>query len=574
MVRLILAVILWVTPLWVYAANIVAQFDRNPVALGDQVTLRFTVDGIVSGEPDFTPLQQHFDLRGQSQSTSFSMMNGVGGAQTIWELSLFPRNTGALKIPPISFGGDQSQPTELQVLDQPQGGNSADVIVEMEAEPKKPHVQQQIIITQRLLHIADFQGQASLTPPVLEKGKADDIRQLGNARNTTMMRDGRNYLVIERRYVLHPLQSGELTISRAAFEGVLEQPGMGSYDPFGVSGQRVRRFSKLLTLQVQEQPASYTGKQWLPAKSITLNAHWQTPANQLKAGEPVTLTLAIVADGLAAEQLPKLEVTAPAGVKAYTDQPELRNEGSGDGVIGVRQEKWVIVAPYNGDYEFPAVTLDWWNSTTGKQEKAQIAATKLVVSGGQVAPAGSLPPAEPENSRGSEQLPQKQQTANVQSPAVTNADFSIWKGLASILLVFWIVATLIWLAWMWWKKPKAAANPGKPPPAKSPAKRVDSQAALKILEQACKQNQAQAAHSALLEWIDSGLKLRPALFTTLYAQADEQLRVELDGLNSALYGRSADNWNGSALWQAVRVFKPVIATATESGGLEALYPDE
>jgi hypothetical protein len=575
MVRLILTVFLWLTPLWASAATIVAQFDRNPVALGDQVTLRFTVDGIVSGEPDFSPLQKDFDLRGRSQSTSFSMTNGVGGAQTVWELSLFPRNTGTLKVPPVSFGSDQSQPVELQVLEQPQGGaaGGADVMVELEAEPKQPYVQQQVIVTQRLFHISDFQGQASLSHPPIEQGKGD-IQQLGNTRNTTMMRDGRNYLVAERRYVLHPQQSGELTVGRTAFEGVLEQPGMGSYDPFGVAGQRVRRFSKPLTLQVQGQPASYTGKQWLPAKSITLNAHWQTPAGQLKAGEPVTLTLAIVADGLAAEQLPKLDVAAPAGIKAYTDQPELRNDAGNSGVIGVRQEKWVIVAPYNGDYELPAITLDWWNTATGKQETAQVSATKLVVTGGQAAPAGVTTPPEPAKAAAPEQSPAKQ-PAGTTTPTTPKHGLTIWEWLASILLGFWIAVTLLWVVWRGWKKRKlAAAHSLQPSSAKLPTRRTDTQAALKTLEQACKQNQPQAAHDALLEWVDAGLKLRPALFSTLYSQADENLQAKLDELNSALYGRAGDNWRGDGLWQAIRIFKPVTAKIEKPEGLEALYPEE
>lgn len=580
MVRLILVFFLWITPLWVYAANIVAQFDRNPVALGDQVTLRFTVDGIVSGEPDFTPLQKDFDLRGRSQSTSFSMTNGVGGAQTVWELSLFPRNTGTLKVPPVSFGSDQSQPVELQVLDQPQasagGGNSDDVIIELEVEPKQPYVQQQVLVTQRLLHISGFQGQASLSHPRIEQGKGD-IQQLGNTRNSSMMRDGRNYLVAERRYVLHPQQSGELTLGRTVFEGVLEQPGMGSVDPFGVTGQRVRRFSNPLDLKVQGQPTGYTGKQWLPAKSITLNAHWQTPVDQIKAGESVTLTLAIMADGLAAQQLPKLDVAVPAGIKAYPDQPELRNDAGNGGVVGVRQEKWVIVAPYNGEYDFPTITLDWWNTATGKQEQAKIPASKLVVTGGQTAPAGAITTPsskaeEPKSQAGQE----KSQVAasSAESSLTQHGVLNVWEWLAIVLLGFWIIASLIWIFRTVWLKRKHATPSLSLTAKKTVSKRPDTQAALKMLEQACKRNQPQVAHDALREWLDSGLNVRPALLATLYSQADETLKAELDALNSALYGRGTEAWKGNGLWQAVRAFKPVTAKQAKTSGLEKLYPDK
>jgi hypothetical protein len=559
MVRLLLLVLFWFSPLWAQAASITAQFDRNPVALGDPVTLTFSANGIVDGEPDFSPLQQNFEIRGNSQSNSFAMINGVSSIQTAWELNLYPRKTGTLTLPPIQFGNDQCQLPALQVLDQAPptpGGADNDILIEMEVEPKQPYVQQQTLVTQRMLHLAPLEQQATLSHPPIEVGKGD-IQQVGETRNTTLMRNGRNYQVIERRYALFPQQSGELTLGRTVFDGILAEPGPNSFDPFGISGKRIRRFSQALTLQVQAQPATYpSSKQWLPAKSVSLNAHWGTPADKLKAGEPVTLTLGIVADGLTAEQLPKLDVQAPAGIKVYTDKPEFHNETNSAGVIGVRQEKWVILAPYNGDYELPAITLGWWNTTTGKQETAQIGAVKMHVSGGQAAPVGSTPPAAT--------------TANIQQQAATPAlatpapvtpisnRWTFWEWLAASLLLV-IVLILAWLMWLWWKKQgisitkRAAALPPQ----------ADARAVLRQLEQACRQNQPQAAHNALLQWMDIG---------SLREQASPVLQAELDALNRTLFGRDGEKWTGAALWQAIQTFKPATTSTANSSGLEELYP--
>ena len=94
MVRFWLLVACWFLPLWVQAATITAEFDRNPVAVGDPVVVRFSAAGVVGGEPDFTPLSKDFEIQGRSQSNSFSMINGVSSVQTVWELTLFPRITG------------------------------------------------------------------------------------------------------------------------------------------------------------------------------------------------------------------------------------------------------------------------------------------------------------------------------------------------------------------------------------------------------------------------------------------------------------------------------------------------
>lgn len=578
MVRLLLIAWLWLLPFGAQAAAIMAQLDRNPVAVGDPVVLTFTADGIVSGDPDFSPLEQDFEIRGRSQSNSFSMVNGVSSITTKWELRVYPRRTGTVPIPPIAFGADQSQALDLQVMDQPppqaNTGNSSDILIELTAETQQPYVQQQTVITQRMLHITPLQPQASLSHPEVEAGKGN-IQQLGKTRNTTLMRNGRNYQVIERRYALIPQQSGTLTLGRTTFEGIIADKNSNAFDPFGLSGKRIRRFSEPLTLQVQGQPASYTGKQWLPANSITLNAHWQTPADKLKAGEPVTLTLAIVADGLAAEQLPKLDIQAPAGIKAYTDQPELRNDPGSNGIVGVRQEKWVVVAPYNGEYAFPGLSIDWWNTTTNKQETTTLDPVNLLVTGGQAAPvttANAPPIAAP-------QLAEPPLPTNSADVPEVGADgwfawFS-WDWYATALLIIWGALSVGWLLWHFWNKahsfPKKSTKTAY---ALVPVRPSDLKTVWQRLEQACKQNQAQTAHDALLQWTEVGLHLRPALLANLRERASPALQFEIDTLNAVLYGRSSVDWHGAGLWQALQGFKPSPGqAAAKPSELAALYPD-
>lgn len=568
MVRLLFLILFWFSPVWAQAANVTAQLDRNSVTLGDPVTLTFTVAGVIDGgEPDFTPLQKDFDIRGQAQSNNISMINGVSSVQTAWELTLFPHSAGTLTIPSIQFGSEPSPALQLQVTDQPtqnaaSGNNTDDILVELVAEPTQPYVQQQTIVTQRLLHSAQLQGQATLSLPEITAGKGT-IQAIGNNRKTTTVRNGRNYYVVERRYALLPQQSGTLTIGKTTFEGSLAD--RSTFDPWGMhSGKRTQRYSQPLTLQIQPQPASYTGKQWLPANSVTLNAHWQTPPQQLKAGEPATLILAIMADGLSAEQLPKLDLQAPVGIKAYTDQPDLSNNATSTGVIGTRQEKWVIVAPYNGEYELPPITLDWWNKTTGKQEVATLNAVKLVVTGGQTVPANPNPPAVSTPATAQTATPAASPAPQATDVAQSGSWFS-WGKVAAFLLLVWVVLSLAWLLW-WWRN-RSQRN------AVSTIAKLDTKTAWQNLTSACQQNQPQAAHDALIAWMETVQGMRPALLTQLRAHANADLRAEIDVLGEALYGRATHSWNGARLLQAVKVFKPAAKVPTKRSGLAELYPD-
>lgn len=565
--RFAVILLLCLMPYWVQAA-VTAEFDRNPVGVGETVTLTFTSNGVAASSPDFTVLEQDFEVQGSSQSNSIQIVNGASSVQTLWQLELAPRKVGTLTVPAIRFGNEQSPSVVLQVLDQPPSNaqNTGDeVLVEVEVEPKQPYVQQQVIVTQRLLHTVNLRPQATLTHPSVSAGKGS-VQQLGDVKNTTLLRNGRNYHVIERRYVLMPQQSGELQLGATQFEGGVMDARTNRYDPFGVGVKPIKRSSSPVALQVLPQPSSYQGKQWLPAKSVSLNAHWQTPPDKLKAGEPATLTLAIMADGLTAEQLPKLELQVPAGVKAYTDKPELRNEPNNNGVVGIRQENWVVVAPYNGSYRLPAVQLEWWNTKTGQTEVAKLDAVMLTVSGGQAVPANT--PSTPSTST---QPETSQPAASPTSPAQITPDQRwSWQSIAVVLLLFVALAGACWLVWQWAMAGKPVSRTSGMKPV---SKLMDAKAVWRELEQACQQNQARAAHHALGQWVEVGLHLQPPTLATLNQQGGAILRAELDTLNKMLYGREGQIWHGAPLLKALQHFKPATTAASKSSGLAELYPD-
>ena len=558
----------------VYAATITAEFDRNPVALGDPVNLSFTADDTVE-EPNFAVLEKDFEIRGHSQSNSFNMSNNGINTTTTWELNVVPKTTGTLKVPPIAFGKDYSPALELTVTEQPtanaaNGQTTQDeVLVEVEVDNKMPVVQQQVLVTQRLLFLRDFQPQATLTQPEITQGKGT-LQQLGKDKSGTLMRNGHNYRLLERRFALIPQQSGELTLGRSRFEGLLIEPGYNRFDPFGMDGKPVQRYSQPITLNVATQPKQFAGAQWLPAKNITLNAHWQTPPDKLKAGEPVTLTLAIMAEGLTAEQLPPLKLDAPAGIKAYTDKPELRNQTNANGVVGVRNENWVILAPYNGSYNLPAINLDWWNINTQKAEQAKIDAVTLVVSGGQNAPAQTQQSAPTVNKSA---VPNTSTPSiNTQSALAHDAEqeqrFSLAKVAIGLLLV-WLLLSGLWIIWLWWRRakvPMRVSSQASPLPAPT----VN---ALDKLEQACQQNDAPAAYKALQQWAEANLYLRPALLPQIRQRVDSTFQMELDQLEAAVYGKPESAWQGQGLWQAVQAYQPAYKMRKPKGSLQELYPE-
>ena len=58
----LLLIITTLTASYSYAANITVKTSRNPVALDDSFHLIYEADSTVDGEPDFSPVYEHFDI--------------------------------------------------------------------------------------------------------------------------------------------------------------------------------------------------------------------------------------------------------------------------------------------------------------------------------------------------------------------------------------------------------------------------------------------------------------------------------------------------------------------------------
>ncbi|MGB1257670.1 MAG: BatD family protein [Thiolinea sp.] len=572
----------------VLAANITVLPDRNPVNAGEEFTLVFSSDEQPSGNPDFSPLDKDFEVLSTSTSSNVQIINGVVSREISWRLQVFPKSVGILTVPPIRFGNDESQPLKVVVSDNggAAGGQQNGIIVELENNTKDPYVQQQIIVTQRLMHSVSLrQSGATMSHPRIAEGKGL-IQQLGGITNKTMLRDGIQYKVSERRYAVFPQTSGKLILGRTVFQGILDD-GTKRRDFFGMSGHQVRRYSAPLELDVREQP-SKSGKTWLPAKSLSVNAHWQVPPDQLKTGEPVTLTLAIIADGLLAEQLPELEVLPPKGVKAYSNQPEFVNNSDGDTVVATRQDKWILIGTAPGEYKLPQIALNWWNLESGKLEQATVPPTQITVTGvvsnnNQPEPKESeveaVEPPEPNadaegtageegqdpekliTTEGQDEIPDATQRSAAEKPPFS----SVWLWLAG-LIAFGLVGLAIWLRRRMNRTAVVKTNPRF-----QKKNRINS---LDLLQKACANNEPQKAYDALSDWVKQDLQLTPATLSQLRKEADYPLKQALDNLSMALYSSQHDDWQGNDLWQAVsQHVRPVQTDNRQPSGLVSLYPE-
>ena len=365
-----------------------AFLDREEIVLGESVTLNIETDQPGGGEPDLSALGSDVRVLGSSSSTQISVVNGQQSMRTLWGVVLEPLSAGVIGIPALEVRGQRTEPLRLSVLPasaRPRDAN-ADVLLEVEAAPENPYVQQQVIYTVRLLYAV------TLLDGQLDEPRADgaDVRRLGG--DATFSRDmgGRRYNVVERRYALTPLASGALRIEAPRFRGRALAGGRGNrmFDP----GTPVSAAGDAVTLEVRPRPAS-AGEPWLPAQSVDYIAQ-TSAAGALKVGEPLTLSLRLSARGLSAEQLPELVLPAIEGAEIYPDQEASQSREGPRGIEGERSRSFAVVPNRAGTLELPRLVIRWWDVAADEMREAVIEAQRFEVEPGAATASAPAPRAD------------------------------------------------------------------------------------------------------------------------------------------------------------------------------------
>ena len=466
------------------AATLRAWFDRSSMQLGETVTLNVEADATDSAQPDFSALNQDFDLHGTQSSQQVSIVNGSSTSKTLWAVALEPKHAGTIDVAPIKVGNAQTNALQLQVLaaaaaTAPKA--DGDVFLDVTAEPLTPYVQQEVRYTVKLYFAVDLGG-GSLADP-----KADGlgVKQLGQDKTYDATVGTRHYKVIERHYALTPERSGAIDIAAITFRGTALSAG----DPMGFfrGGRNVSARSQPIHLDVKAQPAQWTGAAWLPAASLLLKDDTALP-DEVHVGDPITRTIRLQAKGLGHEQLPDINLTKPDGAEMYPDKADSRTRDDGEWLYGERVQKFAFVPDRAGTLTIPGVEVHWWDTQNDRAEVAQLPAktiTVLAAVGAGATPGTGNVAAPPESA--------STPSVIAAPPMATSASkhrLRIWKALAIVGFVLWL-STLA----LWWRSRRRVHVV-----TTAPAAVADSSSQRAAFLRACSLGEFAAAERALVAW--------------------------------------------------------------------------
>jgi len=537
-------------------ASITVSADRQPVHINESFQLIFEASESPDDDPDFSPLQENFVILNTSQNSQISIINGDYKRSIKWTLQLMPKQVGEIIIPAISFGNDKTEPFQVSVKPaaQSNSGSKRDLIFELSVDRDKVAVQGQVIVSMRLMsnvNISAYQFGELVT------GNMDVVTEpLGEVKRYQTRIGEQAYLVLEQKYALFPQQSGHLTIPPVLGEVRVATQSRSVFDPFQNQGEIRRVSSAALNINVTGIEPKFSGQHWLPANDVRLSEVWQQDLDNLVAGEPVTRTLILTADGLTAAQLPELKQGAIDHLKQYPDQAVQNNQRSDSGIVGVIQQKIALIPTVAGSYTLPEITIPWWNVRTSQEETASIPARTIQVA----AAAGVSEPAPASQ-------PPKAISEQTASPVeVVQSSNSFWIWFSLFLACGWLGSGLFW-----WLSRRRATSTNPENESKQPSLRN----ATKTLEKACHENNALAAREALLPWANAlNVDSRFVNLHELTQYFDEPLKGALKELNQSLYSVASKEWNGEKLWQTCAGIagSSKAAEKPEVDGLQALNP--
>lgn len=477
-------------PLVAQAATVRATLDRSTVQLGETVTLNLHVSGGggFSSLPNLAPLQADFDVLGTSQSSSLSIVNGQRSAELVIGVVLRPRHAGTLVIPALSVAGAQTTPLSLTV--QPaaaatagaQGGPGKSVFMQAEVQPKTAWVGQQLSYVVRLYYSGNL-TRGSLDTPQID---GVQLAQVGKDLRYDAVRGGQDYHVIERDYALTPQHAGSLQIPALGFQGESIDPS--DPDSFFNFGTRVSASAPPLTVQVQAPPADWGSATWLPARALSLTLDgWPAANATVRVGQPINLSMKLVATGLPAQTLPALSLPAIPGATVYPDQPKSSTGSAGPWLVGSVTRAFAVVPEQAGQLTMPATTLRWFNVATGQIETAEIPAHSLTVLPAAGVAAGTATPM-PSPAAAPVAVSQPAAAAPVAPRAVAP-----WRWIALAAILLWLATVLAW--WRSRRQPRVASAVA--PPAQRMA---DTRQLQQAFRAATRGGDAAAQLRCLMDW--------------------------------------------------------------------------
>ncbi|WP_276483815.1 BatD family protein [Paraflavitalea pollutisoli] len=183
---------------------------------------------------------------------------------------------------------------------------------------------------------------------------------------------GDQYAGLEFYFIVFPYQAGQFTIPPIHI--VATTPTKGSS-----TATKVEIHTSAHTFTVKPVPDQWQGSNWLVAKNVYVQEHWNRSLHQLKVGDVIERTIVIDAKGTLPQFIPVPEYDEPAFAATYPQDPELEDKRDDYDANGRLTQSITYLLEKAGDFELPPVMINWWNPLTSRRYQQSAPAVQIHV---------------------------------------------------------------------------------------------------------------------------------------------------------------------------------------------------
>lgn len=415
------------------AAQAIATVSKNIVGVNEVFQLQVSVDDNVrTNALDLTPLDSDFSYGTPQVSSGTSIVNGVMSRKTEWTVALASKKVGELTIPSFRIGSSQTDPITITSMKSASNGttasNKSDIKINADFDKDQLYIGESIRYSVKI-RIGEQMSEAALQAP---SGDGLDVKQLGDDSQMEAVLNGRRYLIITRNYQITPNKAGNILLRGATFTGTIIKGGRGFGSTLRIPFEEQ---AKDITIHVKDKPSNYKGL-WLPTEDLQLEQHWQPTNDDVKVGEPLNRTITLRIKNAEQSSLPNINLSYPNSVRVYDEKPVYGSE-QGYTTMTVKQ---VIIPREEGQLTLPSLSINWWNTATGKQQTSHIDGRTLTVQPGEattsfVSPQQNLLTT---NNNTEEHVTTVPTTGQTQSS-------NKWPWLSLLFAMLWLATIALWL---------------------------------------------------------------------------------------------------------------------------------
>lgn len=413
---IVLIVVLFAVRVFAQDGTFVTSVDKNPVAVGDQLTLSFTLQNAGSGGGKNLKLPNLDNFRimmGPSTTSNMQYINGVVSSSFTYSYVLQPKNVGKFTIgaATIEVGGktystspitvDVSRNAPQSKQQQQQQGASPEVEAQLAENlmlratiDRSRVVQgQQVNLVYKLYTRVQIQNYNLTKAPAMTGFWSEDAEMSKQIQLSTETYNGKQFQVgVIKRSALFPTQSGTLEIGQMEITTLVTVRDRRTWDPFDAFngnpfGRQIEYVVKSEPIRIKVDPlppgapASFKGA----VGKFSINA--RVDKQKAKTNEPISYKVTIAGTGnIKVLESPSIEV--PSDFEQYTPKVADNINRRDARVSGSKTFEYILVPRYPGNKIIKPVEFSYFD--LGKNEYITLRSPQLEINVEQGA-AGSSP---------------------------------------------------------------------------------------------------------------------------------------------------------------------------------------